>query len=63
MVVYILDHLLRARFLIALDFGGFGSCRIDGSLIVETVQIAARLLELLNPYFRLLRQSAADVLV
>lgn len=49
--VDVLDELFRAGLLVAGGFGRLGVGGIDGSLVVEAVQVAAGLLELLDPFF------------
>ena len=50
----VLDELFRVCLLVACGFGGFGSGGIDGGFVVEAVQVASGLLEILDPFLRLL---------
>lgn len=52
--VDVLDELFRAGLLVAGGFGRIGVGRVNGGLVVEAVQVAAGLLELLDPFLRLL---------
>jgi len=52
--VDVLDELFRAGLLVAGGFGRLGVGGVDGSFVVEAVQVAAGLLELLDPFLRLL---------
>jgi hypothetical protein len=52
--VDVLDELFRTGLFVAGRFGRFGSGGIDGGLVVEAVQVAAGLLEILDPFLRLL---------
>lgn len=49
----VLDQFLGARFGVTFAFGSVGGGGIDRGLVVETVQIAAGLLEVFDPSFRL----------
>jgi hypothetical protein len=53
--VDVLDKFFRAGLLVAGGFGRLGSGGIDCSLVVEAVQVAAGLLEILDPFLRLLK--------
>jgi hypothetical protein len=52
--VNVLNELFGAGLLIAGGFGRLGSGRVDGSFVVEAVQVAAGFVEILDPFLRLL---------
>lgn len=54
----VLDELLWACPLVTLSFRGLGGSGIDRRFIVEAVQIAARLLEVFDPFLWLLFLAA-----
>lgn len=64
LVVDVLDQGLGVGLLVGLVFGVLGVAR-EGGLVVEAVEIAAGLLELLDPFLGLYiqRQSASSFLV
>lgn len=49
----VLDELLRVRGRTFFVLGPFGCYRADGSFVVEAVEVAAGLLEVLDPFVRL----------
>lgn len=49
LLVYVADQLLRGRLGVGGARGRVGGCRVDGSLVVEAIQVAACSLEVLNP--------------
>lgn len=59
----VLDKLFRVGLLVAGGFRRFGSGRVDGGFIVETVQVAASFLEILDPFLRLLEPVSRVSLV
>ena len=50
--MYVTYQLLGTRLRIGLGLGALGGTR-EGGFVVETVQVATRLLELLDPFLRL----------
>jgi len=63
LVVDILDELLGAGLLVGLGRGFFGSGRVDGGFVVETVQVTTCVLELLDPLLWLLASISIACLV
>lgn len=63
LVVDILDELLGAGLLVGLGRGFFGGGRVDGGFVVETVQVATCVLELLDPLLWLLASISIACLV
>jgi hypothetical protein len=59
--VDVLDELFRVGLLVAGGLGRFGSGGIDGGFVVEAVQVAASLLEILDPFLRLLESVSRCV--
>lgn len=54
LVVDVLDEFFGAGLLVRGSRGFVGSGRVDSSFVVEAVKIASSLLELLDPFLRLL---------
>lgn len=50
----VFNQLLGAGLLVRGSSRLFGSGRVDGGFVVETVEIASGLLEVLDPFLRLL---------
>jgi len=63
LVVDVLDELLGAGLLVGLGRGFFGGGRVDGGFVVETVQVATCVLELLDPLLWLLASISIACLV
>lgn len=57
----VLDELFGVGLLVAGSFGRLGSGGVDGGLVVEAVQVAAGLLEILDPFLRLLESVSRCV--
>jgi len=49
----VLNELFRASLGLGMVFRILGGCRCDGSFVVEAVEVAASLLEILYPFLRL----------
>ncbi len=51
--MYISDQLLRACFEVARRLGALSGGAIDGSFVVETVEITPSVFEFFDPFLRL----------
>jgi hypothetical protein len=61
--VDVLNKLFRVGLLVARGLGRLGSSRVDGGLVMEAVQIAAGLVEIFDPFLRLLEPVSRAFLV